>query len=217
MEGLEYLRGPVFEPLSSRPLRIVTIKTSSLLSRATARRVGEIQALSHRVAFQGSDISLTYLPEFVAKTELERNSLPRSFLVKSLSEFVGDLLEERLLCPVRAVRAYLNATSSLTPRPQSFFVLPCCPSRSLSKNLRQVISDAGAIWYKSAGLLRAHSVRGVVTSAAFLCNWSVFKVLEAGTWGSNPVFASFYFKDLSFTLDNCSSLGPFVVAGSIVS
>ena len=65
----------------------------------------------------------------------------------------------------------------------------------------------------SAGLPRAHSVRGVAT---FLRNWSVSKVLEAVTLRSNPVFASFCLKDLSFTLDNCSSLGPFVAAGSIV-
>ena len=49
------------------------------------------------------DLSLAYLPEFVAKTESERNPLPRSFLVKSLEEFVGDLPEECLLCLVCAV------------------------------------------------------------------------------------------------------------------
>ena len=54
-----------------------------------------------------------------------------------------------------------------------------------------------------------------MTSAAFIHNGSVSKVLEAATWRSNPVFAAFYFKDLSFTLDNCSWLGPFVVAGYV--
>ena len=76
---LEYIRGPVSEPLSSKPLRIITIKTFFLLSLATAKLVGKIQALSCRVAFQGSDISLTYLPAFVTKMESEKNS-PSSFL-----------------------------------------------------------------------------------------------------------------------------------------
>ena len=164
----------------------MTTKTLFLLSSATAKRVGELQALSRRVAFQGSDLSLSYLPEFVAKTESERNPPPRSFLVKSLSEFVGDLPEERLLCLVRAVRAYLDITSSLAPCPRLLFVSPRCLSRSLSKNalsyfLRQVISDAGAILDESMGLSRAHSIRGVATSAAFLRNWSVSKVLQAAT------------------------------------
>ena len=148
---LEYLPGPVFEPLSSKPLRVITVKTLFLLALATAKRVGELQALSHCVVSQGLDIYVLYLPEFVAKTKSERNPLPRSFFVKSLSEFVGDLPKERLLCPVNAVLIYLDTTSSLTPRPQSLFVSPHCPSHALSKNalsffLRQVISDVGAIF-----------------------------------------------------------------------
>ena len=131
---LEYLCGPVFEPLSSNPLRVVMVKTLILLSLAMAKRVGELQVLSRRVVSQGPDICLSYLPESVAKTESERNPLPLSFLVKSLSEFVGDLPEERLLCLVRAVRVYLDTTSSLIPRPRSLFVSPCCPLRALSKN-----------------------------------------------------------------------------------
>ena len=140
-----------------------------------------------------------------------RNPLPCFSLVRSLSEFVGDLPEEHLLCPVYAVRIYLDTTTSLTLRPRSLFVSLRCLLCALSKNvlllfLRQVISDAGAIWDISAGLPRAHSVRGVATSAVDLCNWLV---VEAATWRSNPVFAAFYFNDLSSTLGNCGSLGPF--------
>ena len=158
---------------------------------------------------QGPNIFVFYLQEFVAKTKSERNPLPRSIIITSLSESVGDLPEERLLCLVCAVRVYLDATSSATPHPRSLFVSPHCPLRALSKNallffLRQVISDAGAIWDISAVTRRAHSVRDVATSAALLRNWLVAKVLEAAAWASNPVFSSFYFKDLSFTLDDCS-------------
>ena len=124
---LEYLCGSVFEPLSSKPLQIVTMKVSLLLALTMAKRVGKLQTLSSRVASRGPDLSLAYLPEFVAKTESERNPLPRSFLVQSLKEFVGDLPEKRLLCPVRAVRTYLGFTSTLSPRPQSVFILPPAP------------------------------------------------------------------------------------------
>ena len=114
---LPYLRGSTFEPLASKPLRLATMKVSFLLALATTKRVGELQTLFCRGASRVLDISLSYLPEFVAKIESERNPLPCSFLVKSLEEFVGDLPEERLLCPVLAVRIYLSLNSSVSPRP----------------------------------------------------------------------------------------------------
>ena len=49
------------------------MKVSFLLALVTAKRVGELQALSSCVADHGPDLSLSYLPEFVAKTESERN------------------------------------------------------------------------------------------------------------------------------------------------
>ena len=97
---LDYLWGPAFEPLASKDLRTITCKVLFLLLLPTAKRVSELQALSRSVAFSGKYLSLSYLPEFVAKTESERNPLPRSFLVRSLEDFVGDLPEDRLLCPV---------------------------------------------------------------------------------------------------------------------
>ena len=76
---LSFLRGPPFEPLSSCPLRELTRKVLFLLALATARRVSELHAVS-------------FLPEFQAKSESEARPLPRSFRVRSLSDFVGSLL-----------------------------------------------------------------------------------------------------------------------------
>ena len=75
---------PYLNLLSSKPVHVVTTKVSFLLALATAKRVGELRALSSRVAFHGPDLSLPYLPKFVAKTKSEWNPLPRSFIVKSL-------------------------------------------------------------------------------------------------------------------------------------
>ena len=138
------------------------MKALFLLSLATAKRVGKLQALSFQVAYRGPDLSLSYLPEFVAKTQSERNSLPHSFLGKSLTDFVGDLPEERLLCPVRAVRIYLDLTS-FSPRPRSLFVSPRCPSRSLSKNALSFFVRS----FLMLGPPRVHSIRGMGTSATF--------------------------------------------------
>ena len=81
---------------------------------------------SRRLRVKGSDISLSYLPEFVAK-----NPFPHSSLVMSLVEFMGDLPEEGFLCPVRVVGMYLGTAASLAPRPRSLLISPRCPLRSL--------------------------------------------------------------------------------------
>ena len=110
---LKALRLPPYEPLGEASFRDLTKKTLFLLSLATAKRVSELQALSHKVTRVGGDLSLAYLPGFVAKTESESNPLPRHFLLKSLKDFVGNLEEESLLCPVRALKFYLNATRDI--------------------------------------------------------------------------------------------------------
>ena len=130
---LRFLRGPPFEPLASASLRSLTQKVLFLVSLATARRVGELQAMSREVSFSGSDAYLSYLP--------------RSFCVQSLEDFVSDLPGELLICPVCALRLYLYRTASISPRPCFLFVSPRSPFRSLSKNalsffLRDVISNA---------------------------------------------------------------------------
>ena len=96
---LEYLSGPRFEPLADASFRNKTRKALFLLAMATAKRVGELQALSFSVSHRGDDLTLHYDPFFLAKTESASNPLPRSVIVQSLEDFVGDL-PERVLCPV---------------------------------------------------------------------------------------------------------------------
>ena len=156
------------------------------------------------------------------KTESAVNPLPCSFCVRSLDSFVGDLPDELLLCPVRALRSYLSRTSSIAPRPRTLFVSP----RSLSKNalsffLRDVISRAYSSPSSSTSTSapsssRAHSVRGVAASWAFARNASLSSVLAAASWSSSTVFTSFYLSDVQFSSSQGFSLGPVVVAGSVV-
>ena len=99
---LRFLNSSAFEPLSQAPLRALSQKTLFLLALATAKRVGELQALSCVVTFVGLDACLSYVPQFVAKSESLTRSIPRSFLVKSLSDFAAGLDDDLFLCPVRA-------------------------------------------------------------------------------------------------------------------
>ena len=125
------------------------------------------------------------------------------------------------MCPVRALSIYLPRTKGLAGRASSLFVSSRRPSRSISKNalsffLREVIRDSGAIVASSAPV-RAYSIRSVATSVSFLHNWVVSKVLEAATWKSNSVFASFYLNDVSYIFEGLRSLGPFVAARQVVA
>ena len=66
---LEYLSGPPFEPLAEASFRNKTRKALFLLAMATAKRIGELQALSFSVSHRGDDLVLHYDPVFLTKTE----------------------------------------------------------------------------------------------------------------------------------------------------
>ena len=64
---LTYLRSPVFEPLHESSLQDLSRKTLFLLALATAKRVGELQALSRAVSFSSSAAGISYVPEFISE------------------------------------------------------------------------------------------------------------------------------------------------------
>ena len=171
---LNFLRSSPFEPFSYASLRDITRKTLFLIALATAKRVGELQALSCLVSLSSSSAGLSYVPEFVAKTETAARPLPRSFEVKSLGDFAAGLLDDLLLCAVRSLSAYVARTAQFVNRPRRLFVSPHCPSRAMFKNgisylLREVIVQSGAS-SQSDQAPRAHSIRGIATSSAFFRN-----------------------------------------------
>ena len=157
----------------------------------------------------------------MAKSESLSRSMPRSFLVKSLSDLAAGLEDDLHLCPVRALHIYLDRTLSLAPSRRRLFVSPSCPTRTMSKNavsffLREVIHGAEAS-RPEVGTVCAHDIRGVSTSVAFQRNWSVSAVLDAATWSSSSVFTSFYLRDLQYEFQGLRSLGPFMAAGSRIA
>ena len=120
------------------------------------------------------------------------------------------------------MKFYLEATKTLSPRPDRLFVSPKCRQRAITKNaisyfLRETITDAGALSPNEGLGLRAHSIRGVSTTLSFQHNWSVREVLKAASWRSNNVFASYYLKDITYVWEGLRSLGPIVAAGQVVN
>ena len=187
---------------------------------ATAKRVSELQALSFSVSYKGEDIVLHYDSFFLAKTETASNPLPRSVVIPSLTDFVGDL-PERVQCPVRALRYLRRAARTPSFTPSRLFVSPRNRNRPMTKNaisfyLRQVITDSGAVSSTSRPA-RAHDIRGISTSLHYLTNLSISRVMELVTWKSNRVFALRYLKDMSRTQSRLGRSGALVVAGDPIS
>ena len=220
---LRHLMGISFEPMDKSSLRLLTQKTLFLVALATAKRVGELQALSSSVACQGRNMVLTYLPDFVAKTETPGHPLPREFILSSLSEVVGHQDDERLLCPVRALRWYLERTRNPS-RPQHLFLSVRNPGRPLSKAaisffLRQLIRSAHGDFPDSLAptlRVRAHDIRGVATSLLWSLNRSVSDVMAVACWRTQSVFANHYLSSIQRVQDGVFSIGSIVAAGGII-
>ena len=119
--------GPPFEPLAEASFRNKTWKALFLLAMATAIRIGELQALSFSVSYRETIWSSIMTRFFLAKTESVSHPLPRSVIVQSLADFVGDL-PERVLCPVQAIRYLRRAARSVEFTPYRLFVSPSDPT-----------------------------------------------------------------------------------------
>ena len=63
----------------------------------------------------GSDTYLAFVPQLEALSELLTHSIPRSFLVESLSAYAVGLADALWLCPERALRLFFASVSLVDP------------------------------------------------------------------------------------------------------
>ena len=126
-----------YEPLKDAEERLLAHKTLFLLALASAKRVGELHALSHRVSHSAGwrELSFSFVPGFVAKTQDQSSPDPRfeSFTIPALPKS-RDSPNGRLLCPVRAVKHYLTRTVQHRPRCERLFVASGRTKKEISKN-----------------------------------------------------------------------------------
>ena len=218
---LQSLTGAPYEPL-----RTCDERTLFLLVLASAKRIGELHALSFRVSHSRNwgEVSFSFVPGFVAKTQDPSSLAPRfeGFTVPALPNARNNR-NGRLLCPVRAVRHYLESTAAHRPRCERLFVTTGRSKKEISKTtvsfwLRKTISRA----YELSGMEqpvpapRARETRGIAPSLLFKKNFAVDQVLKAGTWRRHTTFTRHYLRDLAHqSLDNFH-LGPVVAAQALV-
>ena len=222
---LQSLTGAPYEPLRTRDERFLAQKTLLLLALASAKRVGELHDLSYRVSHSRGwgEVSFSFVPGFVAKTQDPFSLAPRfeGFTVSALPNARNNR-NGRLLCPVWAVRRYLDRTAAHRPRCERLFVTAGCSKKEISKTtvswLQKTISRA----YQLSGTEqpvpapRAREARGIALSLLFKKNFVVDQVLKAGMWRRHTTFMRHYLRDLAHRSLDTFHLGPGVAAQALV-
>ena len=223
---LQSLTGAPYEPLRTCEERFLAQKTLFLLALASAKRIGELHALSYRVSHTRvwGEVSFAFVTGFVAKTQDPSSLAPRfeGFSVPALTNARKNR-NGRLLCPVRAVKVYLDRTAPHRPRCERLFVTAGRSKKEISKTtvsfwLRKTISRA----YELSGTAlpvpapRARETRGIAPSILFRKNFAVDQVLKAGTWRRHTTFTRHYLRDIAHKSLDTFHLGPVVAAQSVV-
>ena len=121
---LQSLTGAPYDPLRMCEERFLAQKTLFLLALASAKRIGELHALSYRVSHSRgwAEVSFSFILGFVAKTQDLSYLAPRfeGFTVPALPDARKNR-NGRLLCPVWPVMCYLDHTVAHRPRCERLF------------------------------------------------------------------------------------------------
>ncbi len=194
-------QGP-FEPLQTVEPKFLSMKTLLLLALASIKRVGDLHAFSVddsclQFGPADSQIILRPRPGYVPKVP----TTPFRDQVVSLQALPPEEADPALalLCPVRALRHYVDRTQSFRTSDQLFV---CHGGRqkgnAVSKQrMAHWIVDAITLAYQAQGVpcpfrLRAHSTRSVASSWALARGASLTDICRAVGWATPNTFARFY-------------------------
>ena len=189
-----------FEPMYKASLHHITIKTVFLVAIASGHRVSTLQALSvdpGHIRWEPNGVRLIPRADFIAKNQSQNSPLVEIFL-PSLSS-VSSVPEDKVWCPVRALRWYLD---KMKPKrsSSSLFVTTIEPFRSASKAtiarwIVECIKSAGSDALLS-DRARAHDTRSVSSSWALFHGASLKEIQAAAFWSNPNSFISCYLKDV---------------------
>ena len=227
---LHQLTKAPFEPLKEASLKHLTFKTVFLLALGSGKRRSEIHAWLHKNIRHQSDwskVSLYPSPSFLSKNQLAKEG-PDSVapvVIPALAPSLDrSLMGDKSLCPVRALRYYLDRTADLRQNKELVFV-------SFKKGFDKDISPATiSSWIKQTVVLcyelsdqealtlhqvKAHDVRAFAASKAFQSGISLDQILSACHWKSHNTFTQFYLKDVAWADSELFHLGPVVAAQQV--
>ncbi|KAI2666079.1 ORF V: Enzymatic polyprotein [Labeo rohita] len=200
--ALQGLREAPFEPLASVELKYLSLKTALLTALASIKRVGDLQAFSVDKACLefgpgDSHVILRPRPGYVPK-------VPTTPFRDQVVNLQALPLEEAdpasaLLCPVRALRIYVDRTRHFRCTEQLFVCFGGQQKgNAVSKQrLAHWVVDAISLSYQNQGEpcplgVRAHSTRSVASSYALAHGASLADICRAAGWATPNTFARFY-------------------------
>jgi hypothetical protein len=226
---LDALRHSPFEPLGSIPLANLTYKTVFLTALASGKRRGELHAFMAKgsgVSDQKSSYVLSFDRRFLAKTQRLGHRGQTAVSIPAIP--YGDRLEQAL-CPVRVLQAYNGRATSirLLAKASKFFVAMKpgfsgdISANTISRWLVKAITTAYEAVGQQSDLqrmhkVRAHDVRAMAASLAFMRSVSLEDIFQATQWRCHSTFTDFYLRDLSIQSNDLLRLGPIVAAQSLV-
>ena len=137
---------------------------------------------------QVSDTYLAFVPQFEAPSESLTHSIPRSFLVESLSAYAVGLADALWLCPVSALRLFFASVSFVDPVRNfaPFALCLCCRYPSFAGG-----SSCGGASPHALGYVGALGVGGGSTYIALHRTWSISAILPYALWSSGRCFILF--------------------------
>ena len=196
------LQGPPFEPMQDAEMKYVAAKLAILLALTTAARACELQALTvNGLTFSGN-LKVTVFPDPTFRPKTVSTITGRTPLVLyAFHPSPRGATQRRLhlLCPVRALRIYLQRTSDTRLSDRLLLTYGGrTPGSALStQRLAHWLVDGITMCYtlqgKTAPKLRAHSTRGVSSSIAVQMGTDWDTIGETASWSSDLSFLRHYF------------------------
>ena len=130
-------------------------------------------------------------PAFLTKTQ-SIDFLPAPIFLASIAEF-SSITEDKVWCPVRAIKWYLHRTRPLRDDCTALFVISRKPyTRAAKDTISRWIVEVIARAVPEVPCPRAHDVRAMVTSAALYKGVPLEEILQAAAWKSSHTFISSY-------------------------
>ena len=220
---LHQLTKAPFEPIKEASLKCLTFKTVFLLALGSGKRRSEIHAWQHKNIRHQSDwskVSLYPSPSFLSKNQLAKEGpeCVAPVVIPALAPTLDrSLKSDRSLCPVRALRYYLDRTDIRQHKELVFvsfktgFDKDISPA-TISSWIKQTVILCYELSDQEAHTLhqvKAHDVR------AFQAGISLEQILSACHWKSHNTFTQFNLKDVAWADSELYHLGPVVAAQQI--
>jgi len=169
-------------------LKELTLKVAMLLAILSSHRCQTLHALQteHMIVTDSKVV-------FVVKSLLKTSRPGQKETHIELMAYNND----KSLCPVQSISAYLLKTKDMRVKHSQFFVSYLKPHNPVSKDtiarwLKLVLAKAGI----NTNIYSAHSTRSAASSAAIESGVPITTIMDCAGWSSENTFMKFYKKKI---------------------